>query len=88
MPEGFEPDRAGRAPAHRIAEANAGSYPVQLALAAALEESEPDAALAAYQRAAALVPLATGDDSPQARIAALLHAKGDKAGAAEAPSRP
>lgn len=83
VPEGFDPD----VPVDRLrtlAAANAGSYPVQLALAAALEEKEPDAALAAYQRAAALVPLATGKDSPHARIAALLNAKGDKAGAVRA----
>ena len=82
-PEGFEPD----APLDRLrtlAAANAGSFPVQLALARALEEKEPDAALAAYRAAAALVPLATGEESPQARIAALLTAKGDKAGAAAA----
>jgi len=82
-PEGFEPDL----PLERLrglATTNAGSFPVQLALARALEAKEPDAALAAYRRAAALVPLATGDDSPQARIAALLQARGDTAGAAAA----
>jgi tetratricopeptide (TPR) repeat protein len=82
-PEDFEPDQ----PVDRlrpIAEANPGSFPVQLAFARALEAKEPDAALAAYRRAAVLVPPATGDGSPQARIAALLEAKGDKAGAAAA----
>lgn len=82
-PEGFEPDQ----PIERLrplAEANPGSFPVQLALAHALEEKEPDAALVVYQRAATLVPLATGAESPQARIAALLQARGDKAGAARA----
>ena len=44
----------------------------------------PTAALAAYERAAALVPIATGEGSPQSRIAALKLAKGDKAGAARA----
>lgn len=82
-PEGFDPD----APVERLraaATANAGSFPVQVALARALEEKEPDAAIATYQRAAALVPMATGEGSPQARLAALLTAKGDKAGAARA----
>ncbi len=82
-PEGFDP---GAAPAQlrTLAEANPGSFPVQLALARGLEASDPDAALAAYRRAAALVPIATGEDSPQARIADLLEAKGDSAGAAAA----
>jgi Flp pilus assembly protein TadD len=57
---------------------------VQVALARALEDKEPDAALGVYQKAVALVPMATGPDSPQARIAALLTAKGDTAGAARA----
>lgn len=80
-PEGFDPG----APLDRLraaAESNPGSYPVQMALGLALESRDADAALAAYQRAAALVPIATGDDSPNARIAALLQQKGDKAGAA------
>lgn len=82
-PEKFAPD-APLDQLRALAEANTGSYPVQLALARALEEKEPDAALVVYRRAAALVPIATGDESPQARIAALLQAKGDKAGAAVA----
>lgn len=83
VPEGFD----GDLPADRlraVAEANPGSYPVQMALGRALEASNADQALAAYRRAAALVPMATGDDSPQARIAAVLVKRGDKAGAATA----
>ncbi len=82
-PEGLAPDL----PIERLralAEANAGSFPVQMALARALEARDADAALAAYQKAAALVPMATGEGSPHARIAALVQAKGDKAGAARA----
>jgi tetratricopeptide (TPR) repeat protein len=82
-PEGFQAD----APVERLralATANPGSFPVLVALGHALEEKEPDAALGVYQKAAALVPMATGNDSPQARIAALLTAKGDTAGAARA----
>jgi tetratricopeptide (TPR) repeat protein len=55
-----------------------------MALARALEGSDVDGALAAYQKAAVLVPIATGDTSPQARIASLVQAKGDKAAAARA----
>ena len=83
-PEGFEGDE----PLERlrtVASANAGSFPVQMALGAALEKAkDADGALAAYQRAATLVPIASGEGSPQSRIAALLLAKGDKAGAAGA----
>jgi cellulose synthase operon protein C len=82
-PEGFEGDE----PLDRLktlSTANAGSFPVQLALGRALEKGDPDAALAAYERAAALIPIATGEGSPQSRIAALRMAKGDKAGAATA----
>ncbi len=83
VPDGFDadmpPDRL-----RGVADANPGSYPVQMALGRALEGSNADQALAAYRRAAALVPMATGDDSPQARIAALLVKRGDKAGAATA----
>ncbi len=83
VPEGLVPDL----PLERLralAEANPGSFPVQMALARALEERDADGALAAYQKAAVLVPMATGEGSPQARIAALVQAKGDKAGAARA----
>lgn len=83
VPEGFAPD----VPLERLrvlAEANAGSFPVLMALGRALEAGEADAALAVYQRAAALVPMAAGEESPQARIAGLLQAKGDTAGAARA----
>ncbi|MEZ5416827.1 MAG: tetratricopeptide repeat protein [Vicinamibacterales bacterium] len=82
-PDGFDP---GLPPERlrALAETHAGSYPVQMALGLALEGRDVEAALAAYQRAAALVPMATGEESPQARIAALLEQKGDKAGAARA----
>ena len=82
-PEGFD----GDAPPDRLralATANPGSFPVQLALGRALEGTDPDAALAAYERAAALVPIATGEGSPEARIAALALKRGDKARAAKA----
>ena len=83
VPEGLVPEL----PLERLralAETNPGSFPVQMALARALEERDADGALAAYQKAAVLVPMATGEGSPQARIAALVQAKGDKAGAARA----
>ncbi|MEP7116469.1 MAG: tetratricopeptide repeat protein [Acidobacteriota bacterium] len=82
-PDGFGPDL----PLERLrtlAEANRGSFPVQVALGHALEERDPTAAITVYQAAAALVPMATGEGSPQARIAALEQAQGDKAAAARA----
>jgi tetratricopeptide (TPR) repeat protein len=82
-PEGFD----GDAPPDRLralATANPGSFPVQLALGRALEGTDADAALAAYERAAALVPIATGEGSPESRIAALALKRGDKARAAKA----
>lgn len=82
-PEKFDPD-APPEQLKTLAAANPGSFPVQMALGQALEERDSDGALAAYRRAAELVPMATGDSSPQARIAALLLKKGDKAGAAKA----
>ena len=82
-PAGFEPDMPLEQ-LRALADANPGSFPVQLALGRALEEKDPNVALSVYQKAAALVPMATGEASPQARIAALLTAKGDKAAAARA----
>jgi tetratricopeptide (TPR) repeat protein len=82
-PDGFEPDL----PLERLralAAAHPGSFPVLVALGRALEPTDADAALAAYQKAAPLVPMATGEGSPQARIAALLTAKGDTRAAARA----
>ena len=65
-----------------IAAANPGSFAAQMALGLAVRASSADAAMAAFERAAALVPNATGDDSPHALIAAIALAKGDKARAA------
>ena len=50
----------------------------------AARESNPDAAIAAFEKAAQLIPNVPGEDSPHAAIAALALKKGDKARAAEA----
>ncbi len=60
------------------------SFPVQVELGAALKKSAPDEALAVFEKAAALVPNATGPDSPQAQIAEIALARGDKARAIKA----
>ncbi|MFB3853791.1 MAG: tetratricopeptide repeat protein [Vicinamibacterales bacterium] len=56
------------------------SYPVQLAAGAALAAAgDREAALAALERAASLVPLAAGEGNPRGRLAGLAEASGDKA---------
>jgi tetratricopeptide (TPR) repeat protein len=67
-----------------IANANPNSFDAQMALGESLKESAPDAAIAAFQKAAALVPNAIGQDSPQAQIAEVAMKKGDKVLAATA----
>ncbi len=47
-----------------------------MALGESLKESSPDAAIAAFEKAAALVPNAIGKDSPQALIAEVAIEEG------------
>jgi tetratricopeptide (TPR) repeat protein len=54
------------------------SFQVQVELATALRKTAPDEAIAVFEKAAALVPNATGPDSPQAQIAEIALARGDK----------
>jgi tetratricopeptide (TPR) repeat protein len=55
-----------------IATANPGSFPVQMSLGRGLAEAGDSAgAIAAFERAAALVPAATGTDNPNRMIAAV-----------------
>jgi tetratricopeptide (TPR) repeat protein len=69
----------------KMAETNADSFAVQLALGAALEKAgDHGAAIAALERAAALMPRATGDDNPNAMIAAIAEKQGDTARAIRA----
>ena len=57
-----------------------GSYPVQMALGRALQEAkETDEAVKAYERAAKLIPIPAGKDSPHALIAAIAIEKKDTA---------
>jgi tetratricopeptide (TPR) repeat protein len=64
----------------RIVASQADSFRVQMRLAGALAEANDSAgALAAYERAAALVPAAPGPEGPRARIAELASAAGDGA---------
>jgi tetratricopeptide (TPR) repeat protein len=80
MPDGVEEMLRMPAPAIRtIAEANPRSYPVQMALGRALrKDAQPDEAIQAFERAAALVPVAGGKDSPWDQIAAISVEKKDR----------
>ena len=62
-----------------LAEANPRSYPVQMALGRALRKAgQLDEAMQAFERAAALVPIATGKDSPHAQMAEIALEKKDR----------
>ena len=67
-----------------LAAANPDSYPVQMALGRALRQSDPTAAIAAFERAATLVPMSIGAESPYMQMVEVAIARGDKAKAAEA----
>ncbi len=67
-----------------IAADNPESFAAQMTLGDALAESDPDAAIEAFERAAKLIPNAGGEDSPYAGIAAMAMKKGDKVRAARA----
>lgn len=63
-----------------LANLHAGSYRVQMALGETLVDAKDfDEATKAFERAAALVPLARGEDSPHARMAAIAFEKNDRA---------
>ncbi len=58
---------------------HARSYPVQMALGRALRKAgRGDEAMPAFERAAALVPVASGESSPHAQMAALAQEKKDQ----------
>jgi tetratricopeptide (TPR) repeat protein len=82
-PEGLAP---GTPPekVKAIAEANPESFVAQMALGESLADANPDDAIAAFEKAAAIIPSAGGEDSPYAAIAALALKKGDKVRAARA----
>jgi Tfp pilus assembly protein PilF len=63
-----------------LAAENPRSYPVQIALGRALKkDGQLDEAMQAFERAAALVPVARGQGSPHEEMAAIAIQKGDKA---------
>ena len=78
--DGASPPRAGEKSLEDLkaaAAADPDSYAAQLALGRALAEAGDAAAFAPLERAAALVPVATGEASPNALIARLAEKLGD-----------
>jgi tetratricopeptide (TPR) repeat protein len=69
----------------KFAVENAGSFPVQMGFAEALVKAgDKPGAIVAYERAATLLPLATGDDNPNKAIAAIALEQNDNARAIKA----
>ena len=69
----------------QLAEANPESYPLHIMLGQALhKDGDTVGAIRALERAATLVPSATGADSPHALIAQIAEDKGDTARAIQA----
>jgi tetratricopeptide (TPR) repeat protein len=67
-----------------IVAAHPDSFVAQMALGETLAPTDPEAAIAAFEKAAEIIPNVPGEDSPYASIAALALKKGDKARAAKA----
>jgi tetratricopeptide (TPR) repeat protein len=81
LPEGVEEVMKMPATALKtVADANPRSFPVQMALGTALRKAgQVDEAMQAFERAAALVPLAGGPGSPHEQLAAMALEKKDPA---------
>ncbi|HUQ86542.1 MAG TPA: tetratricopeptide repeat protein [Vicinamibacterales bacterium] len=82
-PEGLKEGMSGDQ-LKALAAANPDNFTAQMMLGESLAQSNPDAAIAAFEKAAQILPNVRGEDSPQAAIAALAAKKGDKARAARA----
>ncbi len=59
------------------------SFPAQMALGQALRSTDADAAYQAFERAAELVPMATGPESPYAQMVEIAMKLGDRPRAAK-----
>jgi len=79
IPEGLDVPRGADAAALKaLAAKHAGSYPIQMGAGQALAAAGArEDAVAAFERAAELVPSAVGPSSPRAQIAALAERAGD-----------
>lgn len=84
VPEGVVPEAADSEGARRIADANPGSYPVQmLAARVLLAGGDPGAAATYLERALALAPSVTGAEGPRRLLADIARNQGDAARAGE-----
>jgi tetratricopeptide (TPR) repeat protein len=78
VPDGVDPGQMPLEALRGAAAANARSYPVQMALGRALRKAgQTDEAMQAFERAAALVPVASGPSSPHAQMADIAIEKKD-----------
>jgi tetratricopeptide (TPR) repeat protein len=82
-PEGLKENMSGDQ-LKALASATPDNFTVQMMLGESLAASNPDGAIAAFEKAAQILPNVRGEDSPQAAIAAVATKKGDKARAARA----
>lgn len=79
VPEGTELQRTPLEGLEKLAKDNAKSYPIQQALAIALRKAgRTDDAVQAFEKAVALAPTASGNDSPHAQLAEIALEKKDR----------
>ena len=79
MPKDVQLAKASLDELRKLANENPRSYPVQLAYGHALRKAgSTDEAMQVFERAAALAPSATGDDSPRAQMAEIALEKKDR----------
>jgi tetratricopeptide (TPR) repeat protein len=85
MEPGIDFRKMPAADVKKYAAQHEGSYAAQLTLGEVLQkEGDDEGALRAFEKAAVLAPMATGDDSPNAQIAELALKKKDNARAIKA----
>jgi tetratricopeptide (TPR) repeat protein len=78
-PKGVELGRMPLVELQALATAHPRSYPVQLVLGHELRKAgQPDEAMKAFERAAALLPIAQGKESPHAQMAEIALEKKDR----------
>ena len=78
VPDEVDLDKTDLAALRLLAAGHTGSFPVQMALGRALEKADqPDEAMKAYERAAGLMALPAGPDSPHMLMARLAIRRKD-----------
>jgi tetratricopeptide (TPR) repeat protein len=82
VPEGADLRRASLDDVEKLAKDNAESYPIQITYGIALRKAgRTGEAAQVFEKAAALWPTATGNDSPHAQLAEIALEKKDRQGA-------